>query len=346
MTASLAQMVADPCSGPLVPGLYGSASGMLARLKRSEALSSHVHGSSSGYVLWDPDFSNQKNVVFPKAKGNLVVWLSDDPSQNPVNTTAEPYGNGNHNAPEPSNTAEFLADPAANLLESDIVSDARPLAACLQLTYTGTLLNAAGEICFITNLPAASVLNGGTGNVPLNVNDLFAYAPHKERFSPETHEVKFRPGDASKFYRNEEDALFSFPVASGAATGPTAVTEVAEGFVPKVIGFAWRGLTPGSSLTYDVIKNIEWRAETGSGLGQMTEMHSGPSQAPVVNAYLDSHPKHNWFGRIGHAMSTGFGIANQMASLALSAAPSLGNYAMGAAAEALPALEYIAPLLI
>jgi len=280
--AKLAEMVADPCNSELIPGLYGSSSGMLARTKRSVLLPTAAT-DTAGYILWDPDYTTappDDPLLFPKT-GNFVIWHAADSSQRPTNSTTEPYGSF-----FAGNTATFQPDPSHPLLATTLVADMRTLGACLQLTYTGTLLNSAGEIAVITNLPAQELLTGGAGSTPLTVDELFAYSPHKGRFTPETHEVKFKPRTSSSpIYRNEQQNMMQHNDGQ-----VTAIPFSTRGFAPQVLGFAWRGMTPGSSLTYDVLKNVEWRAEASAGIGQTPVHHSGPSKAPIVNQILQSHP--------------------------------------------------------
>jgi len=282
-------MVADPCNARVVPGLYGSESGMLAKVKSSLVLPTDAT-ATCGYVMWDPDY-HELNTGLGAGSGNLFRYSSDLSSTQPSNTVAFPFGAGDA-APAFDTTAFTLSDPAAALLAGTTVADARALSACMQLTYTGRLLDASGEICFITNLPAHTLLNGGAGGNPLSVNEIFTYAPHKARLTPSTQEVVFRPQEHSDTYRAETDSLFVYN--SGVAA--TVVAPTAEVLAPIVIGFAWRGVFAGNLFSLDITKNIEWRAEPSTGISQSKQVSHGASKVPAVTAVLDNHPSHHWAG--------------------------------------------------
>lgn len=170
---SLSAMVADPCNSPLVPGLYGSAEGMLAKTKKSRIVPV-LPTAVCGYLFWNPEFHDDPVAVLPGSsiiRGNIVLWQATDSSLAPDNSIGFPFGNGGLDT-----TALFLADPASTLVHSDLVADARTVGACLQLRYTGTADNASGELCYFTGLSAQDLLTGGGGNGRLSVDDLFAFA--------------------------------------------------------------------------------------------------------------------------------------------------------------------------
>jgi len=188
----------------------------------------------------------------------------------------------------------------------------------MQLTYTGRLFDASGEICFLTNLPAHTLLNGGAGSNPLSVNEIFTYSPHKSRLSPHTQEVKFRPHGHSSTFRDENDFLFDIgDLPSGGV--PTSISPVADVIAPVMIGFAWRGVFPGNIFSLDVLKNIEWRAEPSTGIAQSVQHSSGASKVPAVTAILDQHPKHAWTGPADVISSAARSLSSVMGGLQQSA---------------------------
>lgn len=312
-----AQMIADPCNSTLVPGLYGSSEGMLARLKSTHALkTSGDH--TCGYVLWCPEFSNPGSEVssIQADLANLFVWQDTDPSSRPLNTISNQFGRGDYTGI----TADSIPDPVSALMGSNIVADARSLGACIQMTYVGKMLDSAGEVAAISNLPMSELITGGPNGDPLTVNELMVYATTKQRLGVETREVKHKPSvTTGGIFRGEDDGMvqMDWPV-----TTPASLTSEAETTSPVVFGFVWRSVAPNSPITLDFTKSIEWRPDATSGLTQVPTKHYGASPLPNVLKSLDhaharGHPVWDNIKRAG-AAALGLG-ANALAQKGMAA---------------------------
>jgi len=302
LVASYAQMLLDPCSATLVPGLYGSDQGMLARNKQSRKFDytlSGFAGATSGYIMWCPDYTN----VHTGAPFNMncFQFATTDSSTRPLNTASDPFG-----MQSATGTAVARTDPAGAFLTTDLVADYRPIGGCVTFEYVGSLKESAGQITYIHNIPAATVLNGGAGGTPLSVDEIFAYsAGPTSRLGLETYENIFRPTEEnSTHFRSEDDALFL--VNSGTET---VLSENARNFSPQMIGFAWRGAPPEAPIVIELTKNGEWRPEASAGLGQASGQTT-PSSAlgsgvlPIATRVAEraSGGRSPWFRTMGQGL--------------------------------------------
>lgn len=295
-------MVSDPCSATLIPGLYGSDEGMLARTKRSIRFDYGGNGATAGMFLWCPDYTNGYDV--PPTQSNIFKFSTTNSSTPIVNTAANGLGTGTAS----SASGHVTSDPANGLLRGDIVSDMRPLAACIQMQYIGSLRDSSGEIAYVQNLPVADLLYGGAGGGPLSVDNVFAYTTHKARFGLETYENVFKPSvENSSHFRDENDSLLVLDTGVAATT----VSDNVENFSPTWIGFAWRGATAEAPLTFDLIKNVEWRAEASAGLGQTSASSTGPNHVNTVQRVIEKAQRgdHSPWLRIAHSGRNVFNTA-------------------------------------
>lgn len=306
-------MVSDPCGADLVPGLYGTSEGLLARTKVGHNLSPGTFAPiTAGYALWCPDFSNTKSIDTP---GNVYIFVTDNSSDAPANNElnnnaffAVPTSQG---ATALTNTAFHIGDPAAALLESTTVADARCLSACMTMTYLGRMRDSSGEMCFIQNLPLSELLTGRSGDLPVSVDQLFTYSSHKNRLGIDTIETVYRPNTLSTdHFRTSQQSpllldLLQVPLR-------TKIEPTIASYAPRVFGFVWRNTEGNAPFSFDFIKNIEWRPEVVSGFTQVPMTVSGPSRLETTLAYLDRLSKSNpnvWNRILGGASSVGAAIA-------------------------------------
>ena len=326
-------MVLDPCESNLVPGLYGTAEGLLARLKSTyhiPAMAAHPSGASTcGYVLWCPDFSNKDNggldshTTSWSDQGNLFAWQENDSTVQPSNGGGFPYGSNRNPITDGTLTTRVLDDPAANLVRSDIVADARVIGACMQMTYYGKMLDSAGEVGFISNLPVEELIHGGANNLPFSVDDLLIYCNNKSRLGIDTLENVYRPNElSSNHFRTNDESLLDFDVPNPAVVSPESKT-----LSPRCFGFVWRNVEPDAGLVFDFTKSIEWRAETSSGLTQTPIHTSSRSLVPVVNATIDRHEHRtgkNLWERVKGATTS---LRSEISKIALTGTGKLLNLA-------------------
>jgi len=254
----------------------------MARMKSS--LAGGATAATCGYILWCPDFVNTPGAGANNPTGfNAFTWSSATSNLRPLNTAVTPFGAGG------PNTALAILDPASQLVfnGSTVAVDQRVHAACIQLSYVGTMANSAGEVSWISNLPLSQVLAGGPTATPTTVDELFLYSPHKQRMGIDTIENVYRLnelGTGSEIFRGEKDLLLELGIAPISAT---SVPDETEAQAPRLFGLVWRNVTASSAFTIDMVKIIEWRAKVTSGLNQVPIHSAGESLLPKVMAAID-----------------------------------------------------------
>lgn len=313
-------MVADPCNAKLIPGLYGTSEGSLARLK--EVIFNDTD-ATSGYFLWAPKYHNQGTELVEANLFNVVFFATNAPEVPP---NVVQFGRINtFDLSLARNTAAHGTDPAGQLLseENAIVMDARTLSACIRLTYTGRMERAAGQVCFVDNLPLSSVVgNPEQKDLPASVDELFVLSTSTRRFGIDTHEIVYRADDnhAATFH-DSQDGAFLY----NTFLDTSAVAESAQLTEPTCFGFGWRRLSTsgneGAGLSIEMIKNIEWRAAPSSGFTSIApkSVGNGQSKLRAVHSTLDqAHP--SWTKRILDSVESEAGKVIHMAYTGISSA--------------------------
>lgn len=252
-------MINDPCNATLVPGIYGSSYGLLARFRNVNMMATPFEGAQYGYVVWFPSYHNN---LSSEAAGitnplNFVYWASDNPAVQPSLVN---YGINYNDAV----TAHSFADPAFSFVSGDTCQDARTISACMRITYTGNTSDGRGIIAPLKNVPLTAVLNGGSGGNPPSINDLLRYSTAEKR-GTETQEVKWRPTPLDARFRDSRSSLID-PTAGS----PTSISNQASADPPVGIGFVIYNVLAMSEFSISTYKNIEWRPEPVSGLVSQT----------------------------------------------------------------------------
>jgi len=282
-------MIADPCNAELVPGMYGSNQGMLARFKASFAFSEYQAAWGAykyGYILWYPTFHNATTT---SGHANLFFFGSSSPAVTPTLLNYGVFGN--------STSASSATDPAYNFVSGDVCQDARTLSACIVSTYTGTTSDAQGLYIPITNFPLTAALSGGTGNAPATVDQLRNYATMQERAAT-TDEVVWRPSVSSTFYPFSTEGVL---VSNGSNSTIPSSSVVAN---PVGIALVYYNVSALSDYTVTCYKNIEWRAEPTSGLTmQPPKGVDNPARISKALNTLDNK-KPFWQTKFGHTTAT------------------------------------------
>lgn len=274
-------MVADPCGATLVPGLYGTSEGFLAKT-RSNITDTSL--SSCGYLIWIPSYSNYGPLpgdasVVAGLRGNLFSWNNTLSSTNPTNGSPgvanwTSYGRDAHGG---FTSASTHPDPASVLLSGDMVEDARCLSACMKMTYTGRMDASAGQVCFVENLPISDLLgseeaHGDQGRRPMSVDDIFNLSNSVTRLGVDTVEAVHRAQPVhSKIFQNPNDSPYVLGHDDATFWTPSYVDINADAFGHHAFGIAWRSLdaTTPANLSFELTKNIEWRPSSGSGFAHV-----------------------------------------------------------------------------
>lgn len=315
-----------------------------------------------GYIIWFPDYHNGAQTfasgAFNSGYANVFGWSSTESFNQPSpNVSLFPLGSQNNwtlapTPPTAGRTLQGLVDPACQFLSGTIVQDARTLSACLSLTYTGQMSHASGELAYIEDFPLRALLSSpsGTPQRAPSVDEMFNYSTNITRFGTDRYEVLHRPNEGSEHFK---DGGFGPPTAPNPAQAPTSVlvigdasqanslssfNDIALAQQPTAIGFAWRGLDPdmgdATQLSINLVKNIEWRAKTISGLTHATAVSYSPSsQMPKALTVLDRKVG-GWTTRIGNSTQSMVGAVSQAALTGASgllsrAARGAGNMALG-----------------
>lgn len=357
LISTLAHLTLDPCGAQVTAGVHGTVEGTPARVKSTITLPNLIAQSpessaldTCGYILWCPDFTNagrdseSVDAPYPQIanSGNLYLWTSPDPNIHPVNVTGSPLGLTPYGGGQVHHTAVCLTDPAFPLANTTLVADSRPLAACIQMTFTGPLVYNSGEIGYLDNVTAQELIgyaSNGVDHLPISPNELMNFCNKKERLSQDTHEITYRlnsessgsfrrtpdPNLTTNLQLQQGDLIFRPQDVDDANTPLTAI-DVNKSTL-RFFGLVWRGVQPDSTFTLDMTKVIEWRAHSIVGLTQVPLRSVGPSLVPAVSQVVDKINAHVGTDVTKRTMGPGSTIVNQMGS-------SLGNFALSGAKAA------------
>lgn len=326
-------MLADPCNCTLVPGIYGSAEGLLARVKSRASFAGPSSSGTAGYILWACDTTGLGPDETQYSPASIVGSRFTDTTSAVLNTIADPaFGQASGTV---GGAGFSIVDPAATLLSNGLARDARTLSACMRMTYTGSMAAAAGQLAVIENFPVESLLEG------ITVDQLFALSGNVSRIGVSSHEVKFRPADSSNYFRPLDDPVtvgtypegttHSAAIETGiAASSPTRVDGHNQGL--RLFGFAWSGTSDATALSFEFIKNIEWRPAADSGLPiqRPKTLHSIPPIEEAERALDRANPSwsiSNMISEAGHIATQAFSGAAHAVVPALKGAAT--SYAVG-----------------
>jgi hypothetical protein len=333
-------MIANPCDSTLVPGLYGSSEGFLARLKNEIY---NASAGSAGFILWSPRYHNK---IQPVADGtyqmNVFAFSTNDPSVSPGNSPG--YGGQiTFDQSLTQGTVLRINDPAAQIVGEDnaIVLDARTLSACLRLTYSGRMDSSSGQVAFIENVPVSALLGDpDQKEEPMSVDDLFRLSSSTQRLGVDTMEIVYRSHEVhdATFHDSKDGALW----VTNNFIDPTTVSSNAVITSPHVFGFAWRNLDVSSgsaSLAIGMVKNIEWRPSPTSGFTAVVpHTMSVNNQLAIAHLHLDKVDP-AWTKRI---LDNAGSVAGSVAKMA---ATGVANWAKGELNEYLKHPEIALPAL-
>lgn len=281
-TAAYAKMIDDPCGAELVPGIYGSNAGYLARFHVNNGVQNVTNGTC-GVVLWAPNYCNIGYSSATQTCWNIYqgVTVGIDDALILSGTGGAATGSGG-----------AIADPAYTFASGDSCAGTRCIGACIRFSYTGSVSNAQGQISAI-RVPFAVVEEAVNGSVTLSPSRLLQYATDTRRMPLDTLEVKWRPSADDTFRSTAganavlgDDALIRYN------TGVYSIGTKATQEQPYFIGFVWRGVANSggalSTISYDFYKNVEWTPSVASGLASQNAFQMGDSgTAQRAVAFLD-----------------------------------------------------------
>lgn len=253
-------MIRDPCDAPLVNGVHGDISGLLARFHKNYTVKGTAAATpTAGYLLWVPDMTPNFNHVNGDTPGNLYLYLADSsasPATTLFNSTYTTYTPGTYR----------LTDPCMPFQSGELCSAVRHVSSCIKMRDIGKIVDVQGEITHLTNLPL-EVLEKGANNGP-SVDELFDFGEGIRRLDKGEISLKIPPSRFARFYDGEVG-----PYASNAFSRPSP--EGTSGNA-TIHGIAWRGVDPTKvSLAIDVTKNIEWKPDKAAGMTQVHHTSEG-----------------------------------------------------------------------
>lgn len=229
---SYARLIADPCGAPLAHPVYSGTEG--GYLVRAEAILNvgAVAGHKNGRFLFTPG-------AIGSAEAILAFSGPDDTSAGAsVSFGADAPGYG------------FIRGQA---------STARPVAACLKVSFIGSELNRSGRVHF--GQVSSAVDAGST----YSIGEFHALSPHYSRTPAQEIELVWKPNDA--------DQLFSDPIS-------TMTFE--ERARKAALLVSWAGLPDGVGLTFRLTTIYEWQPRVNRGLS-----NPNLSKSPSANTLDD-----------------------------------------------------------
>jgi hypothetical protein len=303
----------------MVPGLYGPQEGMLSRFSKSLSNPGYLE-ATAGFVLWSPDYACVPDDSHPGphiyGASNVIIFSTTHPGNSPVNTVAVPAyshdGNSTPFDPAVAIGGSSFADPAGEFLLGTTAMDARNLASCLSLTYTGTMTESAGQVAFLENIPNTLMVRGGTSGGPPTVDQLFNYSTKKMRLGTDTMQIVSRTAENSDTFRIGTMS----PIRVGDEL-VNATDIFVDGTIqqPEWFGFAWRGLPTNAAqpMYFDFIKMLEWRPQAVIGLTHAPPVTINPTRMDVkATQHLDVHAP-GWSTTVVDGVATVVGKLSQAA---------------------------------
>ncbi len=280
--AAYAQLLLDPCQAPLTHPVYsGGDGGYLGRYETDVLVNA---ATGIGAVLFVPGAMGISAAgTVSSAGNNSVMYLGDNTSAAELasDTTAGKWCVlGSPSVTQPGYASLYAASAAV-----------RPVAACVQLYYTGSELDRKG-IVSMTRVNAGSVL-GESGNGPTvaqyrSISNLVVRTPADHT------EMKWTPGDGDQLY-----------------TDPTLITTLREVERKNAILITYSGLPVNTSgavrLRFVVV--YEWTPGAIGG-GLMTNMSSRARSVNTLDHVLNALDRlGNWWTSTGNsATRVAFGM--------------------------------------
>jgi len=247
----IAKLLHDPCNAAIPPNVFGESSGYTSRFKLSRAIGAYGGTNKPfGYVVWFPDYHCNDNQTATFQNVNVFQWAATTAGAQPAQLS---FGAGTQSVAD--STVVSIRDCAYDFVNGTTCQDARTLAACLKLRYTGATSTAQGSVYALNNIPLELLINDRP-----SAATMLQYATLETRAS-DCIEIKYRPSTASGFFHKANHGPYD--VASGQNPALKSAVE-AQG--PTAIGFLWYGVATQNDYLMDFHKVLEWKPEADSGL--------------------------------------------------------------------------------
>jgi hypothetical protein len=306
--------------------LHGDVEGYTTTFRKSI---NNNNDGTCGYVLWYPvTHDSGDESTAPAELGNIshniFTWSNTSSSARPANTATHPYGHEAVRFPLTGDqpTTGHVDDPCSAFVGSQgyTAEDARLLAACIRMTYTGRMDASTGQVAFLS-LPLSAltdITDNGLASVSPSVDELFTYANKTCRLGIDPFETVYRVG--------EQDDKFLDSTARGLQynnliANPSHVGNYPDAHEAMVFGFAWRGLIQGvaASQVFEFTKVIEWRPRITIGFQRPPTRSIGLSRVAQAKAQLDAIDP-DWTDRL---ITAGESLVSQIGKAAFTGALTL-----------------------
>lgn len=296
-----ANLIADPCNGPLVRGVVNTPAGGSMIERQRTTLASSTTGN--GYIVWFPSYTGDGNNPLvgspPYTNSNLFIFEPANTALRPTNTVANPLG-----LVSVGTTGLFNRDPAyLNIIGTSPFTRARCLSACIQAQYVGPLSSSSGQMCSVANVSIntlnVATTSGSEFTLP-SVDEIFAYAAERGRLQLDGVEVKYRPTINQDLFRSAQhsesgsSAVGLIPDSLLWGGNPTASSTqlvCADPANTSGIIIAWRGVpTTAGSLAFNLVKVSEFElAARGGAIEPLTIKPSEEGKFNVgdITSWLD-----------------------------------------------------------
>lgn len=273
-------MLADPCNAPTVPGAFGDVS--LRVHKEVKSFAVVVQANKSFDLLWLPQYHCKEGGVHGMGANVLAFQAAHDEQM--WNTSGTPWGNFDNGV----TTYTHMSDPCADFVNNEGVRDARTIAACIDVEYTGRSDTEAGQVgSFVAKLGSFWGQKAGEEYTSLAVydyNDVLNLCNNVARPSTGAT-VKWVPNFAANALAFQ--TVGESPIAIGESG--TASTDVSETRLreddPSVIGVAITGAADVQTYRITLTKIIESRdSATIGGLRGAGQTITPPKVTPLERA--------------------------------------------------------------
>jgi hypothetical protein len=270
--ARYARLLADPCNGDLVSGPFGDGSGgMVARFEQ-EYLVQAGSGSTALAFAFNPALGNWCSTsTVTMGDATNIVWTTN---------------------------ASVALAPGYTFLQAN-ASSYRPLAACMQVYWTGTELNRQGMVSL------GRFSNEVLDDTTLSVGLVRAASSYVERTPASMMEMIWRPQEFDTLFRNPASTGLPSPAQGGSANANTTCM-VATG----------SGLPADAPLRIRVVVVYEWMPDPLSGFRTTVPIRGvAPTRLGDILAALDRTG--DWMSGTAHSAGKALSsLAHGVASIA------------------------------
>lgn len=279
------KMILNPCTAPLVKGAFGNPEKTVTRVATRHSLM--IPANNTLYVIWFPDFSPRPDAgaALSYQSQFSAIYFIGSSTASPLNLGgtnqwAYPYTWASRELATTNATGGFLEDPAASMNDGKYTDDLTPIAACIDVSYTGRADASAGQICLIPEIDSDQIIRGShdegdsTPLCAMSTDMLFSQSNEGNifRLGGDVHTVRWAANDLTT---TQDSATGAF-IAGGDTVGQGTTNSGGyrtQSPSPLGIGFAIQGTDTDAPVTFTFTKIVEW--SPGDWLNQVNPAPRG-----------------------------------------------------------------------